>query len=66
MMENVTALITSVSVYKLAEVSKIPVRTLYRWADKNKLPGHAPVQAVHRKRIENAVRKLKRAKRGQP
>lgn len=65
MNENITDLITSVKVYKLAEVSKIPVRTLYRWADKNKLPGHASVQAVHRKRIESAVRKLKRRSKAQ-
>lgn len=62
MIENVSALITSVSVYKLAETSAIPVRTLYRWAADNKIPGREHVQAAHRQRIERAVRKLKRKK----
>ena len=43
MMETVADLIKSVPVYQLAAESGIPVRTLYRWAEENSIPGHEHV-----------------------
>lgn len=63
MMETVADLIKSVPVYQLAAESGIPVRTLYRWAEENSIPGHEHVQAAHRQKIEQAARKLKRARK---
>lgn len=59
---EVSNLIGSVKILHLHKESGIPLATLHRWKKNNAIPGKEPVQEFHRKRIEAAVRKLKRAR----
>lgn len=47
----------------LATVSGIPVRTLYRWAENDKVPGKGATHDWRLGQLKAAVDKAKRAKR---
>lgn len=56
---NLSDLLSGVKLDHVAKASGIPIATLWRWKDKNQIPGHPDVQAVQLKRIQSAVKKLK-------
>lgn len=52
-------LFLGVKLKHVADTAGIPIATLWRWKDKNEIPGHPEVQAVQLKRIKAAIRKIK-------
>lgn len=59
---DLSKLIEGLKLDHVAKTSGIPIATLWRWKDNNKIPGHEAVQAVQLKRIESAVKKLRAKK----
>lgn len=53
-------LLSGVKLKHVADTAGIPIATLWRWKENNAIPGHPDVQAVQLKRIQKAVRKLKK------
>lgn len=60
---NVSDLLADVKLAHVAKLSRIPLTTLWRWKDDNAIPGIVEVQAIHLKRIQKAVRRLKAAEK---
>jgi predicted transcriptional regulator len=56
---DLSKLIEGLKLDHVAKTSGIPIATLWRWKEKNAIPGHPDVQAVQLKRIQKAVRRLK-------
>ena len=59
----VTELIKEVGVENLRRVSGIPVRTLYRWQEQNKIPGTGVRHELTVKHFQEAVAKARAEKR---
>lgn len=57
--ETLKGLMRGVRLLHVAEISGIPIATLWRWREKNAVPGHPPVKALHLKRLKEAVRRAR-------
>jgi hypothetical protein len=58
---DLSNLLSDVKLKHVADTAGIPIATLWRWKENNKIPGHESVQAVQLKRIKAAIRKIKKA-----
>ena len=56
---DIARIISGVRLLHLADASGIPIATLWRWREKNAIPGHPPVKELHLQRLREGVRKVK-------